>query len=118
MTVVNPSKAKYPAHPAASFQPRGSRNRREAIFGNAENHATFIFQIPIFHYVTIPVLCSWFGGTPAPTAGTGPLHDGNLNAPWDYGRNSHFDLGFSRLYQALVLAITEAPQGMIWDRTR
>ena len=31
-------------------------------------------------------------------------------APWDYVRNSHFDLGFSRLYQALVLAITEATQ--------
>ncbi|HWZ07520.1 MAG TPA: hypothetical protein VNY53_11495, partial [Bradyrhizobium sp.] len=40
--------------------------------GDAENYpALALHQFRVFHHVTIPVLGSSFGGTPAVTAGTG-----------------------------------------------
>jgi hypothetical protein len=86
------------------------------VVGDAENHSALaLHQFRIFHHVTIPVLGSSFGGTPAPMAGTGLSAKVNSHTA-AYRRNSHYRLGFSSLYRSLKLG--EAPHGMVWKKTQ
>jgi hypothetical protein len=46
-------------------------------------------------------------------------YDGQPEHPWDYGRNSHFGVGFNRLDELALLVlevVVDAPLGTTWNQ--
>src|SRR5580698_6798201 len=70
---ASPCQASAISEPAAWHALSRCATRLSGCWRRRESPRVYPSRAQAFHHVTTQVRCRWFGGTPAPTAGTAPL---------------------------------------------